>query len=123
MAGAASVTRHRKSGHGNSENLGMIDLARKDHALRKCRFTQEQIASVVKQAELGAKVEEIFRKMKISDAIFYKWRQEYCGPVPSDLPDLQNLHQKAHVHPRTRICEAASGKPTHGFATIPPWTR
>ena len=43
--------------------------------MRKSRFTEEQIAYALKQAELGTKVEEICRKMGISDATFHKWRQ------------------------------------------------
>lgn len=37
----------------------------------KSRFTGEQIAFALKQAELGTRVEEVCRKMGISDATFY----------------------------------------------------
>ena len=43
-----------------------------EHAMKVSRFTQEQIAFAIKQSELGTKVEEICRKMGISDAAFYK---------------------------------------------------
>ena len=43
--------------------------------MKKSRFTEEQIAFALKQAETGTKIDEICRKMGISDAIFYKWRQ------------------------------------------------
>ena len=36
--------------------------------MKKSRFTEEQIALAIKQSELGTKVEEICRKMGISDA-------------------------------------------------------
>ena len=54
-----------------------------EHAMKVSRFTQEQIAFAIKQSELGTKVEEICRKMGISDATFYKWRQKYAGLGPS----------------------------------------
>ena len=47
-----------------------------------------------KQAELGTKVEEICRKMGISDATFYKWRQKYGGLGPSELRRLRQLEEE-----------------------------
>ena len=43
--------------------------------MKTSRFTEEQIAFAIKQSELSTKVEEIRRKMGISDVTFYKWRQ------------------------------------------------
>jgi putative transposase len=42
--------------------------------MKKSRFTEEQIAFALKQAELGTRIEEICRKMGISDATFYATR-------------------------------------------------
>jgi putative transposase len=47
--------------------------------VKKSRFTDEQIAFALKQAEAGTRIDEICRKMGISDATFYKWRQKYGG--------------------------------------------
>jgi putative transposase len=47
--------------------------------VKKSRFTDEQIAFALKQAETGTRIDEICRKMGISDATFYKWRQKYGG--------------------------------------------
>ncbi len=52
--------------------------------MKTSRFTEEQIAFAIKQPELGTKVGEISRKMGISGATFYKWRQKYAGLGPSD---------------------------------------
>lgn len=57
--------------------------------MKRSRFTQEQIAFALKQAELGTQVDEICRKMGISDATFYKWRQRYGGLGPSELRRLR----------------------------------
>ena len=51
--------------------------------MKTSRFTEEQMAFAIKQHELGARVEEICRKMGISDPTFYKWRQKYAGLGPS----------------------------------------
>ena len=39
--------------------------------MKKSRFTEEQIAYALKQAELGTPVAEVCRKMGISDATYY----------------------------------------------------
>jgi putative transposase len=62
--------------------------------MKKSRFTEEQIAHAIKQAALGTKVEEICRKMGISDATFYKWRQKYAGLAPSELCRLRQLEEQ-----------------------------
>lgn len=53
--------------------------------MKTSRFTEEQIAFAIKRSELGTKVQEICRKMGISDATFYKWRQKYAGLGQSDI--------------------------------------
>lgn len=41
--------------------------------MKKSKFTEEQIAFALKQAESGTRVEEVCRKMGISQATFYAW--------------------------------------------------
>ncbi len=60
--------------------------------MRKSKFTNEQIAFALKQAELGISVEEVCRKMGISDATFYKWRQKYAGVGHQLLRQLSKSH-------------------------------
>ena len=57
--------------------------------MKTSRFTEEQIAFSIKQHELDTRVEEICRKMGMSDATFYKWRQKYAGLGPSELKKLK----------------------------------
>ena len=40
------------------------------------RYTEEQIIGVLKEAEAGAKTEELCRKYGISDVTFYNWELE-----------------------------------------------
>ena len=62
--------------------------------MKKSRFTEEQIAFALKQAETGTRIDEICRKMGISDATFYKWRQKYGGLGPSELRKLKQLEDE-----------------------------
>jgi putative transposase len=71
------------------------------HLLKKgtCRekeqiYTEEQIAFALKQAETSTRIDEICRKMGISNATFYKWRQKYGGLGPSELRKLKQLEEE-----------------------------
>lgn len=50
----------------------------------------------MKQAELGTSVEEVCRKMGISDATFYVWRKKYAGVGSSELRRLRQLEEENH---------------------------
>ena len=62
--------------------------------MRKSKFTDDQIAFALKQAELGISVEQVSRKMGISDATFYIWRKKYGGVGPSELRRLRQLEEE-----------------------------
>ena len=62
--------------------------------MTKSRFADEQIAFALKQAELGTPVEEVRRKMGISDTTFYNWRKKYGGLGPSELRRLKQLEEE-----------------------------
>ncbi|BAO36772.1 transposase [Serratia marcescens] len=47
--------------------------------MKKTRYTEEQIAFELKQAEIGTRVEEVCREMDISEATFYNWKKKFGG--------------------------------------------
>ncbi len=47
--------------------------------MKKSKFTESQIVVILKQAELGQKVNDICREHGISNATFYQWRSKYGG--------------------------------------------
>lgn len=59
--------------------------------MKKSKFTEEQIAFALKQAETGTSVEEVCRKMGISQATFYAWRKKFAGLGISELRRLRQL--------------------------------
>lgn len=62
--------------------------------MKKTRYTEEQIAFALKQAELGTSVEEVCRKMGISDATFYNWKKKFGGLGPSEVRRLKQLEEE-----------------------------
>lgn len=59
--------------------------------MKKTKFTEEQIAFALRQAESGARVEEVCRKFGISQATFYNWKKKYGGLGVSELRRLKQL--------------------------------
>ena len=64
--------------------------------MKKTRYTEEQIAFALKQAELGTSVKEVCRKLGISDATFYAWRKKYAGLGPSEVRRMKQLEEENH---------------------------
>lgn len=62
--------------------------------MKTSKFTPEQIAFALKQAELGTPVFEVIRKMGISEATFYNWKKKYGGLGPSELMRLRQLEEE-----------------------------
>lgn len=62
--------------------------------MKSSKFTEEQIAFALKQAELGTNVEEICRKLGISEATFYNWKKKFGGLGPSELRRLRQLEEE-----------------------------
>ncbi len=54
------------------------------------RFTHEQIAFALRQAENGATVEEVCRKMGASEPTFYRWKKQFAG---MGVPEIRRLKQ------------------------------
>jgi putative transposase len=62
--------------------------------VRKSKYTDEQIAFALRQAETGTRVEEICRKMGITDATFYNWKKKYGALGVSEVRRLKQLEDE-----------------------------
>ncbi len=62
--------------------------------MKRSRFTQEQIAFALRQAESGITVGEVCRKMGISDNTFYRWKRQFAGMGVAELRRLKMLEEE-----------------------------
>ena len=60
----------------------------------KKRFSEEQVAFALRQAETGISVQEVVRKMRISEQTFYRWKKKYGGLGISELRRLKQLEEE-----------------------------
>lgn len=62
--------------------------------MKRSKFTESQIAFILRQAEEGTAITEVCRKSGISKATFYNWRHKYGGLTPSGMKRLRQLEEE-----------------------------
>jgi len=62
--------------------------------MKKAKFTEEQIAFVLKQVEMGVPIEEVCRKVGVSEQTVYRWKTKYSGLLPSEVKRLKQLEEE-----------------------------
>jgi putative transposase len=62
--------------------------------MKKSRFTEEQIAFALRQAETGTAVAEVIRKMGVSEQTFYRWKKQYAGMGVAELRRMKQLEEE-----------------------------
>lgn len=62
--------------------------------MRKSRFKEEQIVSILKQVEGGRLVKDVCREHGISETTYYNWKSKYGGMEISDIKRLKELERE-----------------------------
>lgn len=62
--------------------------------MKRKRFSEKQIAFTLRQAEGGTTVEEVCRKMGISEPTFYRWKKVYAGMGVTEIRRLKQLEDE-----------------------------
>jgi|TARA_B100000767_G_scaffold269913_1_gene292621 putative transposase len=62
--------------------------------MKKSRYSDSQIMTIIKQADAGTPVPELCREHGMSSASFYKWRSKYGGMDASMMTRLKELEDE-----------------------------
>jgi putative transposase len=62
--------------------------------MKASKFSEAQIAFVLKQAEDGTAVAEVCRKPGISQATYFNWKKNYAGLMPLEMKRLRQLEEE-----------------------------
>lgn len=62
--------------------------------MKRSRFSDEQVITILKENEAGARVDELCRRHGISSATFYAWRKKFGGMEASDAKRLRELEME-----------------------------
>jgi putative transposase len=62
--------------------------------MKASKFSEAQIAYVLRQAEEGTAIGEVCRSAGRSEATFYNWRKKYGGLTPSGMKRLKQLEEE-----------------------------
>ena len=62
--------------------------------MKSSRYSPEQVAFAMRQAESGTPVSEVCRKMGITDQTFYRWKKKYAGMGVAEVRKLRILEEE-----------------------------
>ncbi|TWU49251.1 Transposase [Rubripirellula reticaptiva] len=62
--------------------------------MKKSKFTDQQIAFALKQAETGTPTDEVCRRLGISQQTFYGWKKKFAGLGTEELRRLKQLEEE-----------------------------
>ena len=61
---------------------------------KKSRFTEEQIIRALKEVDAGAKVDEVCRRLGVTQTTFYRWKSKFGGMEVSEAKRLKTLEDQ-----------------------------
>lgn len=62
--------------------------------MKKSRYNESQIITILKTVEAGRQVKDICREYGISDATYYNWKAKYGGMEASDIKRMKELEDE-----------------------------
>ena len=87
--------------------------------MKRKRFTEAQIIGILKEAEAGAKTQDICRKHGIAEQTCYRWRSKYGEMQVSEAKKLKDLEtENRKLNPST-LGEGPSKPPSDSSVQLP----
>jgi putative transposase len=63
-------------------------------AMKKSRYTEEQVTDALRLAESGTPVADVCRQMGIAEATFYLWKKKHGGLGVSEVHELRQMREE-----------------------------
>jgi putative transposase len=67
--------------------------------MKRKRYSDEQIAFALRQTENGTTVEEVCRKLGVSEATFYRWKKQFAGMGVVEIRRLSSSRRRTRTGP------------------------
>jgi putative transposase len=93
-AAALMTSSHFSTTDWNWTKLTSRVLSKGDEGMKKSRYTEEQIAFALRQAEGGTPVADVCRQMGVSEASFYVWKKKYGKLGITEIRELRQLRDE-----------------------------
>jgi putative transposase len=77
--------------------------------MKTSRFTEQQIALILKQVDDGLGVDEVCRRAGVSQQTYYQWRKKYGELMPSEVKRLKQL-EEANRRLKTMVADLSLDK-------------
>ena len=62
--------------------------------MRKSKYSESKIITILKEAEAGMTVAEISRKYGVSNGTFYNWKSKYAGMSGAEIKRMRQLEEE-----------------------------
>jgi putative transposase len=62
--------------------------------MKKSRYKEEQIIAVLREVDAGAKLQDVVRRLGVSEQTYYRWKAKYGGMEVSDAKKLKALEDE-----------------------------
>jgi putative transposase len=95
---------------GRASFSGTMNPSGGGRAMKRKRYTEEQIAFALRQAEGGTADAEICRKLGISEPTFYRWKKQFAGMGTVEIRRLKQL-EEANAKLKRLVADLSLDKP------------
>lgn len=62
--------------------------------MKRKKFSAEQIAAILKQAEMGIPIKDLCRQHAVAEQTYYRWKKQYDGLGVSELRELRETRDE-----------------------------
>lgn len=91
--------------------------------MTRSKFSEQQIISILKQAENGRTVAEVCREAGVSTATYFKWKSKYGGMEASDIRKMRGLEEENRQLKRMYADVALECRALKDVIEKKPWSR